>query len=360
MDAMVKQFSLDDLGPFPDSPLDGWFEPPADAWPELPHSEFQVGIDESGDGSACIGHYLTSPLLVLAGAYVEATRIGEFERALNTLKAEAFAKYFCTNRLPELHTAPMLRGTGAFQRVPIRERCKFLADALRLADQQGVRFIVSGVHNLGVLPQLENGAWIYERVFKDMLTSIAQVAECKSSALPISTFQVLADSRPEGEADRLSCFVNHMHDHDVPLPRREDLTLRYLGRDVEFVDSCSSALVQLADLVAFTTCRRVKRTLGMVAQTPIDESATSYQDLIPPMITADQVWFPFDNVTIPSTVVSKAELPRTVASHAVTKCIVRGLERNGRLATRSMRRHASRRLTTNLESLLPTALAPRV
>lgn len=311
-------FSLSQLGPFPEEVPGDYPDPPQDAWPELPVTKFHIGIDESGDGGAGSPHAIKEPFLVFAGAYVESARLIELKSRLRSATKSALAEHVgARGDLLELHTGPLLGGLGRYRHVPVKTRGEYLRSVLAISEEFDVRFIVNGIHKPGVASLLERGDTVFERAFRRLVTSIARHAERRSTQLPLTTFTMLADQRPTDEVRSLNLYMSHMYDFDVPIRGEEDLTLRYLCREIEFVDSRSSVLVQLADLAAYISKRRMSRNLGLHrGRKHIDEIALGIEDRMSAMCVSDSVWFPWDYVSMPTTSVSRSCLPATTAFHA--------------------------------------------
>ena len=349
-------FSLSQLEPFPEE-QGAYPDPPPGGLPELPETKFHIGIDESGDSAVSMLHAIDAPFLVLAGAYVESSRLSEMEARLKSTTKAALAKHL-DGRLDllELHTGPILGGKGRYAKVPTRTRREYLLDVVQLAEEFDVRFIVNGIHKPGVVLQLDEGDTVFQQAFRRMISSIARHAERCSNQLPISTFEVLADQQPAEEVRSLNLYLSQMYDFDIPILGEDEITLRYLCRKVEFLDSRSSALVQLADLAAFTVKRRMFRELGLLSgQKQIDAIALEIEERLFSMFVSDSVWFPFDDVSMPSTAVSRSRLPMTTAFHVGGKSISLAHESSGQLRTKSTRRAVSRRMSTCLAPLAAPA-----
>lgn len=231
-----------------------------------------VYFDESGTSGNNLNDS-AQPIFTLAALVVPESKWLTLERDLNT----QVEKFFPSRPEKfEIHATELRNGNGYFRQFPVTHRIEFRDACLKIANEHGLKLIYRAIE------KRRFQQWVHKTFPPGVLINphvvafplVARVVDEYLKSLPGSPLGMfIADENREiiGDIEK-----------SIRLLRGTDGSLK-LGQIVEkgfFIDSCTSLVLQLCDLCAYSARKKEEAKIGIPIK-PIDEKGIA---LIEPLI----------------------------------------------------------------------------
>lgn len=261
----------------------------------MPKSEqVIVGIDESGKTTSRGGHDARNPFFVVAAACIEAEQFPTLERGFRLLSRRWFGELANASDF-EIHAVELVNSSPRYKGVTADQKIGFLDELGRVLRMLHVEVFVRGVCKRSLSMGTE------QRYAQGVVDVVEELGALGGVAEGVE-FKIFADS------------------HEAPESKALAKELRKIGRSqecgvpvIQHVDSHMNVLIQIADLFAYFSQRRMMAGLELLTgkQGKLTEH---FQMNLAPIARVDKIWFPKEEVFLSTAKPDFSLVPRTAQS----------------------------------------------
>jgi hypothetical protein len=237
-----------------------------------------VGIDESGKTTSKGGHDVRNPFFVVAAACIDARHYATLDRGFRLVSHRWFGNLANANAF-ELHASELVNGSPRYRGSTVDRKIGFLDELGRVLRMLHVEVFVRGVCKRS-LPMST------ERRYAQGVVDVVEELGALDGAEAGIDFKMFADSHEAPEAEALAkelAKIGRSKPHGVP--------------SIQHVDSHANVLIQIADLFAYFSQRRMTVGLGLISTSgPQGRITEHFQTNLAPIARVDRIWFPKEQV----------------------------------------------------------------
>lgn len=242
-----------------------------------------VGIDESGKTTSRGGHDARNPFFVVAAACIDEHQLATLERGFRLVSRRWFGELANADGF-ELHAVELVNWSPLYKGITVDQKIGFLDELGRVLRMLHVEVFVRGACKRGLpLNSLS-------RYSQGVIAVIEEVGVLSDDDDPVD-FKVFADSHEAAESTALANAlkkIGRTREHGAP--------------EIVHVHSHTNVLIQIADLFAYFTQRRMMLGLGLTKAGGASGKLTDHFDSkVAPIARVDKVWFPKEDVYLSTT-----------------------------------------------------------
>jgi hypothetical protein len=262
----------------------------------MPKSEhIIVGIDESGKTSSNGGHDVRNPFFVVAAACIEASQLPTLERGFRLVSRKWFGELANVDTF-EVHAVELVNGSPKYRGTAFENKVRFLDELGRVLRMLHVEIFVRGVCKRSLAMSTDRR---YAQGVIDVLEEVGALGSVKEGI----EFEIFADSHEAAEADALARELSALgRAQEQPNP------------EIRHVDSHANVLVQIADLFAYFSQRRMMVGLELLRTGAPSKLTEHFQTNLAPIARVDKIWFPKEEVFLSTAKPDFSLVPRTAQS----------------------------------------------
>lgn len=241
----------------------------------MPKSEhIIVGIDESGKTTSNGGHDARNPFFVVAAACIEAHQLPTLERGFRLISRRWFGE-LANGSTFELHASELVNRSPKYKGVTVEQKLSFLDELGRVLRMLHVEVFVRGVCKRSL-------AMSTERRYAQGVIDVVEELGALGGAADGIEFEIFADSHEAPESAALAKELSTISQlQGIAVPK------------IQHVDSHANVLIQIADLFAYFSQRRMTVGLELVRNTGVPSRLTEhFQTNLAPIARVDKTWFP--------------------------------------------------------------------